>query len=42
MMAQMIFDEAGNEIIAVIIARLDAQGQRLSGFLAGRFKQVRL
>ncbi len=31
MMAQMIVDEAGDEVVAVVVARLDAQRKRVTG-----------
>jgi predicted lipoprotein len=33
-MAQVVFDEAGDEVVAVVVARLQAQGQRMTRRLA--------
>ena len=41
MKSEMIFDKGGNEIIAMIIPRMTAQGERLMGALAGGFKLMR-
>ena len=42
MKAQMIVDEAGNEVITVVIARMAAQRQRLARLLAGGLKPMRV
>ena len=40
MVPQMVFDDAGDEVVAVVVAGMPAQRQRLAGGCAGGFKQV--
>src|SRR3546814_13729259 len=39
-MGDVVADEAGDEVIAVVIARLQAQGQRDAGRRTGRLQQL--
>jgi len=41
-MAQMLRHKTGNEIVAVVVARMLAQRERLLGRRAGGFKQMRM
>ena len=41
-MTQVILDEAGDEVIAVVVASLPAQGQRMAVGLGGGFQAFRL
>lgn len=41
-MTQVIVDEAGDEVVAVVIARLHAQRQRMSGRLGRSLQHLRL
>jgi len=38
MVAQVVVDKAGDKIIAVVVARLPAQGQRMPGPFGGRLQ----
>ena len=40
MPAKVIGHEGGDEVVAVVVARLHPQRQRLARFPAGRFQQV--
>jgi hypothetical protein len=40
--AQVVFHHAGDEVVAVVVARVPAQDQRLAGVAAGGFKQMRV
>jgi len=41
MMRDVLADETGDEIVAVVIASATAQHQRVSGRSAGRLEQIR-
>ena len=41
-MTQMLFDEAGDEVVAVIVALLHAQAQWLARFAAGSIEEFRV
>src|SRR5690606_41905056 len=41
MVGDMITDEAGNEVVAMVIPRLAAQRQRMARRFAGGFQQIR-
>ena len=40
--AQVVFDEAADEVIAVVVARMAAQCQRLANLCTGLLKKMRL
>ena len=42
MMAQVIIDKAGNEVVAVVVARLDAQRQRVPDSVRSGTQRLRL
>ena len=39
-MAQVVFDEAGDEVVTVVVAGVAAQRQRLAGLRARRFERL--
>ena len=41
MMAQMVVDKAGDEVVAVVVTRLQAQGQRMAGGAGRRLQGLR-
>lgn len=40
-MAQVLLDERRNEVIAMVMARLQAQRNKVSRFIGGLFKRAR-
>jgi hypothetical protein len=42
MVAQVVFDKAGDEVVAVVVAGVPAQDQRLAGIAAGGFSTMRV
>src|SRR3989338_10103707 len=41
-MTQVVIDKAGDKVVAVIVARLQPQGQRMAGSLRRRLESIRL
>ena len=42
MVGDVLADEAGDEVVAVVVARLQTQGQRMAGGRAGLLQALRL